>query len=154
MEAGRFSAATGNPNPSRRLVMKNRLAALLAAVLLVPCAPAQEKADEALAKAMKEADVLFTGKVGKVNPLGQTNSIPPSTFGTVAFKDPKALLGKVPDGATFSYAFKEGTTKNLDLDAKGDVVVAVKGKGVTVIVPATEANLALARKAAEAHRDK
>ncbi len=33
--------------------------------------------------------------------------------------------------------------------AEGMVLVAVKQKGVTVIVPATEANLALAKKARE-----
>ena len=112
-------------------------------LVLAPQAPA----DEALAKSLKDADVIFTAKIGKVEPLGQTNSIPPSTFGSIAFKDAQALRGTVPDGAKFSYSFREGTTRNLDLKAQGEVIVAAKGKGVIAIVPATEANLALAKKA-------
>jgi hypothetical protein len=129
--------------------MKMRLAlpALLASLIVMPCLSADEKANEALAKSLKEADIVFIAKLGKVSPLGQTNSIPPSTFGRVSFKDAKALRGAVPEGATFSYSFRKGTTKNLELNADGPVLVAVKGKGVSVIVPATEANLALARKA-------
>jgi len=130
--------------------MKNQPAVFLTLVglfLLEPSLTAQDQA--VLTKVLKEADVVFTGKVGKVNPLGQTNSIPPSTFGNVSFKEPKALRGKVPEAATFSYSFREGTTKNLDLEARGLVLVAIKGKGVSAIVPATEANLALARKALE-----
>ena len=136
--------------------MKKQFAgvALLAAFILVASVPAQDKADDALAKALKEADVVFTGKIGKVNPLGQTNSIPPSTFGNVTFKDTKALRGKVPEGTTFAYSYKEDFTKNLDLTAAGAVLVAAKGKGVSVIVPATEANLALAKKVLEAAKEK
>ncbi len=126
--------------------MKMKLAAVVVFVL-APFAMAQDK--DALTKSLKEADVVFTGKIGKVNPLGQTNSIPPSTFGNVTFKDTKALRGTVPGGATFSYSYREGATKNLELMAEGMVLVAVKQKGVTVIVPATEANLALAKKARE-----
>lgn len=128
--------------------------ALLAGLVVASSCSAEEKADEALAKALKEADVVFTGKMGKVNPLGQTNSIPPSTFGEITFKEAKALRGTVPEPAKFSYSFREGTTKNLDLKAEGDVLVAVKGKGVTVVVPATEGNLALAKKAVEGAKEK
>ena len=136
--------------------MKKQLAvvALLAAIILVASAPAQDQVDDALAKSLKEADVVFTGKIGKVNPLGQTKSIPPSTFGNVTFKDAKALRGKVPEEATFAYSYKEDFTKNLDLKAEGTVLVAAKGKGISVLVPATEANLALAKKVLEAAREK
>jgi hypothetical protein len=127
--------------------------ALLAGLVAPPCS-AQEKADDALAKALKEADVVFTGKIGKVNPLGQTNSIPPSTFGEVTFKEAKAMRGTVPEPAKFSYSFREGSTKNLDLKTEGEVLVAVKGKGVAIVVPATEANLALAKKAIESAKKK
>jgi hypothetical protein len=123
--------------------------ALVVGLLAVPSFSAQEKADDGLLKALKEADVVFTGKIGKVMPLGQTNSIPPSTFGEITFKDAKALLGKVADAPKYSYSYKEGTTKNVDLKATDQVLVAVKGKGVSAIVPATEANLALAKKALE-----
>ena len=132
--------------------MKMHSAVLVGVLVLAPYAAAQDQA--ALTKALKDADIVFTGKIGKVNPLGQTNSIPPSTFGNVAFKDTKALRGTVPGGATFNYSFREGTTKNLDLDAAGAVLVAVKQKGVLAIVPATDTNLALAKKALEAPKDK
>jgi hypothetical protein len=119
---------------------------LLGMVLLMPGLPAQEKADDALAKALKDADQVFIGKIGKVNPLGQTNSILPSTFGNITFKETKALRGQPLEAGPFNYSFKEGR-KNFDLGAKGQVLVAVKQKSATVIVPATEANLAIAKKA-------
>src|SRR5437667_410367 len=74
----------------------------------------QDQADDALAKSLKDADVIFTGKIGKVNPLGQTNSIPPSTFGEITFKDGKALRGAVPE-AKLNYSTREGKT-NFDLE--------------------------------------
>ena len=136
--------------------MKTRVAALLGIFLIMPVTGAQDKrkVEDALAKSLKEADVVFTGKIGKVDPLGQTNSIPPSTFGEVTFKEAKALRGTVPEPAKFSYSFREGSTKNLDLKAEGAVLVAVKGKAVSVVVPATEANLALAKKAIEGAKEK
>jgi len=145
--------------------MKLRITAVVLLALVggftaaVPSGTAQEKQDKdgtdaALVKALKDADVLFTGKIGKVSPLAQTNSIPPSTFGKVTFKDTKILRGVLPDGATFTYSYKEGTTKNLDLRTDGQVLVAVKQKGVAVVVPATEANLALARQVIEAAKQK
>jgi hypothetical protein len=106
----------------------------------------QVKDDEALAKALKEADTLFTAKVGKVSVLAQTNSIPPATLGKVVFKEAKALRGTVAEDATYSYTYRKGTTKNLDLQETGMVLVAVKQKAATAIVPATDANLALAKK--------
>jgi hypothetical protein len=133
--------------------MKMQMAVLVGVFLLVPYLIGQEKEQEALAKSLKEADTVFTGKIGKVNPLGQTNSIPPSTFGNVTFKETKALCGTVAGGATFSYSFREGR-KNFDLEAAGQVLVAVKQKGVLVIVPATEANLALAKKVIEVPKEK
>ncbi len=119
----------------------------------IPCALADDKGQEALANSLKEADVVFTAKIGKVNPLGQTNSIPPSIFGNITFKEAKALRGTVPGAATYSYSFREGR-KNLDLEAAGQVLVAVKQKGVLAIVPASEANLAVAKKAIEAPKEK
>ena len=120
---------------------------LMIALALTGNSTAQDR--DALTKSLKEADLVFTAKISKVNPLGETNSIPPSTFGNVVFKDPKALRGTVPNAATFNYSFREGTTKNLDLMSKDTVLVAVKQKGVAAIVPATEANLALANKLLE-----
>src|SRR5207248_752795 len=104
-----------------------------------------EKPAPELARAFKEADLVFTARVAKVTPVGRTNSIPPSTFGNVTFKDVNDLRGKTPEPATFSYTYKEGTTKHLDLKSEGLMVVAVKGKAVSAAVPATEANLALAK---------
>jgi hypothetical protein len=131
--------------------MKIHTTVLLGVMMLAPASRAQEQ--DALTKALKDADIVFTGKIGKVNPLGQTNSIPPSTFGNISFKESKALRGTVPEGGTFNYSFREGR-KNFDLKATGSVLVAVKQKGVLVIVPATEANLALAKKIIEAPKDK
>jgi hypothetical protein len=125
------------------------LLALVIGLLAVPSFSAEEKADDALLKVLKEADAVFTGKIGKVNPLGQTNSIPPNTFGEITFKDAKALRGTVAEAPKYSYSYKEGTTKNVDLKATEQVLVAVKGKSVSAIVPATETNLALAKKALE-----
>jgi hypothetical protein len=134
--------------------MKLRCIALLVLMVLAPYSMADDKPNDALVKGLKEADLIFTGKVSKVNPLGQTNSIPPSTFGDITFKEPKALRGTVPEAAKFSYSFREGTTQNLDLKADGEVLIAVKGKGVLVIVPASEANLTLAKKVIEAAKEK
>jgi hypothetical protein len=126
------------------------LVAALAFPLLALADPPKDKAEKAEAdvvKALKDADAVFTARVGKVEPQGQTNSIPASIFGKVSFKDPKALRGDLPKAATFSYSYREGMTELMDLEAKGDVIVAVKKEGVTVVVAATEANLALAKKA-------
>src|SRR4051812_15412845 len=85
------------------MMLKNGLllfAAFVAAFswpLLAPADPPKDKGDKAeadLVKALKDADAVFTAKVGKVEPLGQTNSIPASVFGKVSFKDPKALRGE------------------------------------------------------------
>jgi hypothetical protein len=128
--------------------MKTLSAGVALLILLAPYSAAQDKkAEEALAKALKEADAIFTAAVGKVSPQGQTNSIPPSTFGNVTFKDAKALRGTAPEAAV-PYSVREGM-KHIDLTAKGQVLVAVK-KSVTALVPATEANLALAKKVIEA----
>jgi hypothetical protein len=116
------------------------------ALLLALAVSPEGKEDEALGRAFKEADVVFTAKVGKVSPLGMTNSIPASVFGEVTFKEAKALRGAVPEAAKFSYSCREGAS-NMDLKAEGPVLVAVKGKGVTAVVPATEDNVAFARKA-------
>ena len=67
--------------------MKTLLPGLLSLMLLAPLGAAQNrtddkvdnKADDALARTLKDADAIFTAKIGKLNPLGQTNSIPPST---------------------------------------------------------------------------
>ena len=101
-----------------------------------------------LLKALREADAVFTATISKVNPIGMTNSIPPSVFGEVTFKDIRPLRGAAPTLSKFSYSYKEGATGQLDLMAKGTLVVAVRQKGLSVVVPATEANLALAKKAA------
>src|SRR2546423_15688509 len=110
--------------------MKMQPAVLLGVFVLVPCAKAQDQA--ALTKALKESDVVFTGKISKVNPLGQTNSIPPSTFGNITFKEPKALRGTVPGAATFSSSFREGQ-KHMDLEAAPHAIVAGKQRGVLAI---------------------
>ncbi len=137
--------------------MRNWTAALVALLFLVAGAPAEDKpgkeTTEALAKAFKDADTVFTAEIGKVQPLGQTNSIPASVFGNVTFKNAKALRGAAPEGA-LSYSFREGSTTNLDLEAVGKVLVATKGKGVLAVVPTTEANLALVKKADEPAKDK
>jgi hypothetical protein len=101
-----------------------------------------------LTKAFQEADVVFTATVGRVSPIGMTNSIPASIFGEVTFKDVKALRGAVPGTAKFSFSYREGETQQMDLAAKGTVLVAVRQKGVSAVVPATDANLALVKKAA------
>jgi hypothetical protein len=128
--------------------MRNALLPLIALTLLVPLAGGQEKESPdkaALAKAVQDADAVFTATIEKVKPISQTNSIPPSIRGEVTFKDVKPLRGKA-EGETFAYTFKKGTTKNLELDAKGQVLVAIKQKAAMVIVPATEANLGLVKK--------
>jgi hypothetical protein len=135
-------------------MLKNSLLLLVALALAFPLLaladPPKDKADKAeadLVKALKDADAVFTAKVGKVEPLGQTNSIPASVFGKVSFKDPKALRGELPKATTFSFSYREGMTGLMDLEAKDDVIVAVKKDGVSVVVAASEANLALAKKA-------
>jgi hypothetical protein len=132
-------------NPWRRIGAL--VLALSLALLLTPDASGQEKQDKdkaGLAKAFQEADVVFTATVEQIKPIAQTNSIPPSIRGDITFKDVEALRG-TPAGKKFAYTYKKGTTRNLDLGVKGRVVVAVKQKAVTALVPATEANLALAK---------
>src|SRR4051794_1735996 len=58
--------------------------------------PDAAKAEADLVKTLKAADAVFTAKVGKVEALGQTNSIPASVFGKVTFKDMAALSGALP----------------------------------------------------------
>lgn len=141
--------------------MTVRTALAFVALLLAFSAPADDTKDkahneaaEALAQTLKDADTIFTAQMSKMNPLGQTNSIPASVFGEVTFKDGKAMKGTVADDGKYSYSHREGQTKNLDLGATGKVLVAAKGKSVTAIVPATEANIAAAKKAAEADKEK
>jgi hypothetical protein len=137
------------------LVFSVTLALALACPQLVPAAPPAAvdrdqpdagKVEAELVKALKAADVVFTAKVGKVDPLGQTNSIPASIFGKVTFKDLKAIQGALPKGATFSYSYREGMAQHLDLVATGQVLVAVKKDSVSAVVAATDANMALAKK--------
>lgn len=64
------------------------------------------------------------------------------------------MKGTVADGGKYSYSHKEGVTENLDLEATGKVLVAAKGKGVLAVVPATEANLALAKKVIDGEKEK
>jgi hypothetical protein len=129
--------------------MRQLMSLVLALAFVSPLALADDKdgPDEAtLTKAFKDADVIFTAKVGKVDAQGMTNSIPASIFGKVTFKDVKALYGDAPETPTFSYSYREGS-KQVVLSATDTVVVAVRQKAVTVVMPATEANLALATKA-------
>ena len=129
--------------------MRAMLSAVPAVALLASLAGGQEReapGPAALAKAFREADAVFTATVGKVRPLGMTDSIPASLFGQVTFKNIKPLRGAAPASPTFSYSYREGATEQMDLMAAGTVVVAARQKGVSVVVPATEANLALARK--------
>jgi hypothetical protein len=135
-------------NPCRR-IWTLAPALLLGLPLLAPDAGGQEKQDKdnaGLGKAFQEADAVFTAEVGEIKPLSRTNSIPPSIRGDITFKDVKSLRG-TPEGRKFAYTYRKGSTKNLDLAAKGRVVVAVRHKAVTVLVPATDANLALAKAA-------
>jgi hypothetical protein len=53
-----------------RCEVTKRSVAFLVAFLAVPLVVAQDKGDDALVKSLKEAEVIFMGKVGKVNPLG------------------------------------------------------------------------------------
>jgi hypothetical protein len=132
--------------------MRAMTSLVVAVTVLTPLAGGKEKEgpDQAsLAKAFREADAVFTAKVKEVNPQGMTNSIPATVFGTVTFKDVKPVRGAAPEGLTFSYSYREGASKHLNLAATVPVVVATRQKAVTVIVPATEANLALAAKGAK-----
>ena len=122
--------------------------AVLFAGFTVQAEPPAKDNEAALLKSLQEADAVFTAQIGGVKPISQTNSIPPSIRGEITFKDVKPLKGKA-DGAKFGYSYREGTTKNLDLAAEGQVIVAVMQKGVTVVIPATEANLALVKKSEE-----
>jgi len=139
--------------------MTGRVSTLLAIDLLAGAlaAAAPSPADppaptDGLAKAFREADAVFTATVGTVKPLGQTNSIPAGVFGEVTFKDAKAVRGTVPAVKAFGYGYREKAKQNLDLEAAGPVLVAVKWKGVVAVVPATEANLELAEKSVPAQK--
>lgn len=107
------------------------------------------KVDEAeLMKSLKAADAVFTAEIGSAKPVAQTNSIPPSIIGEITFKSVKALRGKSEE-KVYRYGYREGSVKNLEFGEKGRVIVVVKEKGVLAIIQATEANLALVRKADE-----
>ena len=116
------------------------------ALLALPCL-ALGGNEEELAEKLKGADAAFTAALGKVENLAQTNSIPPSVFGKASFKDAKALHGELPKAKSFSFSYRQGKTGVMDLAAKGRVLVAVKGGQVLAVVPATRANLAVAKKA-------
>jgi hypothetical protein len=129
-----------------------RLAGLLMlAVTATASAADKDKLDAGkdqadLVKALQAAENMFTAKVRKVEPLGQTNSIPASIFGKVTLKDLKPLSGALPKAATFSSSYREGMTQLMDLMASGEVLVGVKKEGVSMVVAATEANLAIAKR--------
>lgn len=112
-----------------------------------------EKAIEALAKKLKDAEAIFTAEIGGMKVVAVSNKIPPSEVGEITFKDGKALKGMVADGGKYAYVRTIGVTKNYDLSEKGKVLVVVKG-GVTAVVPATEDNLALAKKVIDAEKEK
>jgi len=122
--------------------------ALLSVFLLRSVSTAGEKSENTLANSLQEADLIFTGKIKKVDPLGRSNSVPPSTFGNITFADTKALRGAVTEGK-FNYTYREGK-RNFDLEAKGEVLVAIKNTRVLAIVPATESNLGVAKKIIDA----
>jgi hypothetical protein len=131
-----------------RTVIAFALAALFAGAALAD-GPDKKRTDEAeLLKALRDASAVFTAELGGVKPVAQTNSIPPTTRGEVSFKEAKPLRGKAGE-KVYGYTYREGATKNVDLGATGRVLVAVKDKDVLAIVPATEANLALVKKAEE-----
>jgi H2-forming N5,N10-methylenetetrahydromethanopterin dehydrogenase-like enzyme len=132
----------------RKSVILTLFAMMLITYVQAEAPTDQDKAAD-LAKAFKDADVVFTATIGKVQPMGHTNNILITAFGKVTFKDLKALRGALPEVATFSYSCTDGVTLNFDLSLQGQVIVAAKQKGVIAIVPSTDPNLALANKRGE-----
>jgi hypothetical protein len=138
--------------------------------------PASQPADDARAKiqaAVPQVSLVFTATVLAVAPLGQTNSVPPSVLTQVTLKDPTAIKGQSPDALnvplTFTISVRAGQDFQPAADKKllifGDVVLAgpimggpptLPGQGqpirtrvnVSLMVEATDANVALAKKTA------
>lgn len=98
-----------------------------------------DKADEEdLAAALKASDRIFVGKIAKVTPMGQTGSIPPSTFGDVKFEIAAGVADKPAEELTLNYSYRDDAAgrKRMALGEKGEVLVGVSGKSVRVLVPA------------------
>src|SRR5262245_25110170 len=109
---------------------------------LVACSSAQEtdkdkNAKASLLRSIADADTVFTAVIDRVDPMAQTNSIPPTTTGTVRFKDIKRVTGR-PDAATpFTYTHREDMP-NMHLDAKGKVLAVAKKDRLLAIVPISD----------------
>ena len=124
--------------------MKTSIACI--ALLVLGVAHSAPKDNEHLRTSLQDADLIFTGKIQKATVEVRAKTKPQIIFGTITFTGVKALRGKVTQDATFGYSYQETVTKDLDLRLSGKVLVAVSKGGVTALVPATQANLTLARK--------
>jgi RNA polymerase sigma factor (sigma-70 family) len=136
---------------AQRALGSRPVAAVATPVDTSPSQP-EAKADEELLAALRACELVITAKIARVTPMGQTNSVPPSIFGTITFQDVKVLTGKVPADPTFDYRYRnnEAGMRHLDLSSKELVLAGISGNGVRVIVPASEANLAAAKQASAA----
>ena len=132
---------------------------LLGAVVAIP-SPVEiehlKAVTEALVKSLAAADAIFTAEgyaVERVenNPASRACHL----IDKVTFKEGKPLKGKVTNEGVYFHDPRDILPKrvpeplNLEFKAKGKLLVAVKGERVLAVVPATDANLALAKKAAE-----
>lgn len=144
--------AVGGAGAITHRIVTTKPAEMVAAPAPVDADPAkpQAKPDAEVLAALKGCDLIFTAKIAEMMPEGRTNAIPPSIIGRIKFQDVKPLKGAAPADPSFRFGYRdnEAGRKNLDLGAKELVLVGTVDKGVRVVVPATEANLAAAKKAA------
>ncbi|MBL8793387.1 MAG: sigma-70 family RNA polymerase sigma factor, partial [Planctomycetia bacterium] len=95
--------------------------------------------------AFNQAETLFTAKVVNVvlGPVGLSE--PPLHSMKITFEDVKMLRGKQPAGLTFSYSIRAPQAPQFN---QGEMVlVAASALRISTIVPAKEADVALAKKA-------
>jgi serpin B len=122
---------------------------MLLAVAMSFCSP-PARADERAA-AFEQAPLVLRATVSAVRVIGQTRSMPPTSFGEVSFERAVALRGVLP--AELRFGFSVRGPGPVPFQAGDDVLVAASaGRGgeppvILRIVPATAENLAIAQRA-------
>jgi len=144
MGVGTYLHQSQAAQPAAGQLQKAPLPAPIAPI--APGGPAQPAAPAGnLFTAFNQAELLFTGKVANVvlGPVGLSE--PPLHSMKITFEDVKSLRGPAPANPTFNYSVRGPQAPQF---AKGEaMLVAASAQRIGTIVPAKEADVALARKA-------
>jgi len=126
--------------------MRARLAAL--GIVLAACSAAAA-AEAELLQAFSRADLVFVGQVAGSTPGPVARSWPPIYTGTLTFEKARALRGECGDAVTLRYSIRSRAQPAFNKGARLVVAATTRTGRLQLVksLEATEANLALARKA-------